>query len=355
MNNEPKNPKFLYRGVVIGYNDLKEFKFFGVDLKPYKDPLIDSQGRKTVGDGNEYGLYMTDNQSMVYGAYGDVRNDGTPIKPSFEVGFPPTRISIPYIGVAYKISTENIDFRKPWIAKSLTGHYNNGFEGDEYITEVVPSGEYEVIRIKIATDFLHDSEEIDVSNIEAADKELRNKMEMRRYRLELLADTISKMTATKRSQIGESEKMVLKDIFGENGIRYVNQNSIDISSTSGVIKYLMTSYYNNSQNDIDFKNLTYLESIKSKLLKSNNEDNIDALVDIILEDIKVNLSNRASFIDRKKEAGAEIKTDAFDRKNQLYKDMLVQISKIRGNQSNHSNQNNPQIYSYFEPEEPMAR
>lgn len=355
MDNEPKKHEFLYRGVVIGYNDLKDFKFFGVDLKPYKAPLIDDQGRQTVEDGNEYGLYMTDNKSMVYSAYGSVHNGGTKINSSIQIGFPPTSISIPNIGISYKISTKKIEMRKPWIVSHLTGHYNNGFKGDEYITDVVPSGEYEISRIEIGSDFLHASEELDVSDIKKAEEELKNKMDMRKYRLELFVDTISKMPAPKRAQIGEFERAAFRDIFGENGVRYIDRNSIDVSNPSGVIKYLISVYYNNSQSDIDFKNLVYIESVKNRLLRSDNPQSIDTIVSIISTDIDDNLLKRTNFIDRKKSEGVEIKTDSFDARNQMYKNMLTQISNLSINPNQVLNQSVQPIYPVFDVEAPMAR
>ena len=67
-----EKPKVLYRGVTISYDLLKDFHFDGYPLVPPNEPKIDAQGRKTVGDGNEYGVYMTDNFAMADYAYGNL-------------------------------------------------------------------------------------------------------------------------------------------------------------------------------------------------------------------------------------------------------------------------------------------
>ena len=72
-------PSVLYRGIKVDYNSLQNFKFFGVDLKVNYAPIINQYGRKTVTDGNEYGVYMSDNLNKVTSAYGDLHHDGLPI------------------------------------------------------------------------------------------------------------------------------------------------------------------------------------------------------------------------------------------------------------------------------------
>ena len=64
-------PSVLYRGLKVDYNSLQNFEFSGVDLKVNYAPIIDQYGRKTVTDGNEYGVYMSDHLSIVTSPYGD--------------------------------------------------------------------------------------------------------------------------------------------------------------------------------------------------------------------------------------------------------------------------------------------
>ena len=78
-------PSVLYRGIKVNYNNLQNFEFSGVDLKVNYKPIIDQYGRKIVTDGNEYGVYMSDNLSMVTSAYGNLHHDGIPIHNNFTI------------------------------------------------------------------------------------------------------------------------------------------------------------------------------------------------------------------------------------------------------------------------------
>lgn len=56
-------PKKLYRGIDISRNELNNSKLFQQDdMYPFREPYVDEEGRNIVGDGNEYGIYMTDNK-----------------------------------------------------------------------------------------------------------------------------------------------------------------------------------------------------------------------------------------------------------------------------------------------------
>ena len=55
---ENNRPEYLYRGMCIRYDELKDFVFSGIDMELPYDPYIDSQGKETVHDGNEYGIFI---------------------------------------------------------------------------------------------------------------------------------------------------------------------------------------------------------------------------------------------------------------------------------------------------------
>lgn len=79
-------PEVIYRGIKIDYETLQSFKFYGVDLIPPKAPIINEEGKKIVGDGNEYGLYMTDHK-VVAESYHDVElKDGTKLSKDITYG-----------------------------------------------------------------------------------------------------------------------------------------------------------------------------------------------------------------------------------------------------------------------------
>ncbi len=328
--NQDNKPKYLYRGVCIHYDKLDEVILGGSDLVPPNAPFLDEKGRKIVLDGNEYGVYMTDNEQMVKDVYGDVHNGGTPIQGNLVIGMNPTRINIPDVGISYVISTDGVSVRRPRITSALKGHYNNGFAGDEWIADMIPADKYKVIRIRIGKDLLHDHEDIEITNGDTnlAKEETKKIIEMRRYRLESLVDEVLKMSDMQRRNIGIDQIELLKDIFGPNGVRYININSIDVSSNAGKIRYLLASFYNQNHGIIDYKTLGYIETLKQKILRLSDPNSIDALNQIIAEDLRYNAEKRASFINRKAEEGIEAKTDVFDNKSNMINGMLTKLEII---------------------------
>ena len=69
-------PNILYRGIVLTNEQIKNEQWYNSDIHVPYDPLIDEYGRKVVKDGNEYGVYMTDNLEMVLTAYGNPTRTG---------------------------------------------------------------------------------------------------------------------------------------------------------------------------------------------------------------------------------------------------------------------------------------
>jgi len=144
-------PNELYRGVVASQDRLSDIITDSVILRPTIE-RVDSQGRKVVGDGNEYGLYMSDRDNVAVDVYGNPREVDLPDSPQF--GFPARKITIPQVGVVYKIDPEKaVNVRRPQLYMPYAE--NNSFIGNEWICDEVPVGAYKVIRVRIAQDFLH--------------------------------------------------------------------------------------------------------------------------------------------------------------------------------------------------------
>jgi hypothetical protein len=261
-------PKDLYRGMCIGYDDLKDFAFYGTDMELTYDPYIDSQGKETVHDGNEYGIYMSDNPKVATYAYGNATNSekGTYIEPRIAIGNRGTEfISVPAIGVCYRISTQGLNIRKPWINPVLQGLYNNGFEGDEWIADKIPAENYELMSVQIGKDLLHDEQYVDLSDIGSIKERTTQILEQRKARLEVFAQEMSKILKAQRAKFDSRRLEIFKEIYGENGFYYMeNIDGIDTSSNIGMIRYLMANVYKDSADSIDFDTLLYLQDIKEK-------------------------------------------------------------------------------------------
>ena len=190
-NYNKEKPPILYRGVKIRYELLKNYEFIGKEMKPPYPPQFYEQGRKVVGDGNEYGVYMTDYDIVARDAYAAVSiNDGTPLNSTVMFGYDRSRTMLPSVGIVYKINTNGLDVHIPRITSYLKGHYNNGMGGDEWIAESVPAENYSIDTVELGEDTLHKSEMLDVTNIELMKIELLRKIEQRKERLELFEKKI---------------------------------------------------------------------------------------------------------------------------------------------------------------------
>lgn len=318
-----EKPEILYRGVKITYDMLKDFKFYGTTLYPPNPYQIDENGRKVVGDGNEYGLYMTTNKVVALGAYAKVSTfDGTIIDKSITIGISPKEdVRIPAIGIVYKMDTKNIDIRKPFIKSSLKGHYNNGFEGEEFIADKVDKDSYKITDIIIGEDILHDALKIDTKDILKAEKTLKEVMEQRKKHLLYLVSYLKQFEPNKRFLFKKDEIEVFKELFGEKGVLYMDTSKLLLTSSKSCIKYLFSFCFN--KNSTDLKTLKYIESLNKRL---KNYSNIKDIMKLIKEDIIINEQKKQKFISKNNSSS----TLSFDNKNNMYQDILnIILTKLK--------------------------
>lgn len=327
-------PSVLFRGLKVDYNNLKDFEFSGIDLKVNYDPIIDQYGRKTVTDGNEYGVYMSDNLSMVTSAYGDLHHDGIPIHNNLSIYS--ERIMIPSVAVIYQINTNGLDIRKPFISEQLKGHYNNGFQGDEWIADIVPANNYTLYRVRIGADILHEAEDIDLSQTENISEQVKQKLEMRKYRLETFANAMERITPMKRNAFGREELNILKSIYGKNGLKYINEDSLITSNVDGMTKYLVAKIFKQNESDIDFQTIKYINGLKGQAI------NIDSIIEILRNDKIKNMQEKVAFEKRKKQEGTPYVTSRFDKQEKRL-DSLMSMVLLRRNKDNQYQQEQTQI------------
>ena len=326
-------PSVLYRGLKVDYNSLQNFEFSGVDLKVNYAPIIDQYGRKTVTDGNEYGVYMSDNLSMVTSAYGDLHHDGIPIHNNLSIYN--ERIMIPSIAVIYQINTDGLDVRKPFISDQLKGHYNNGFQGDEWIADIIPANNYALYRVRIGADILHDAEDIDLLRIKNISEQVKQKLEMRKYRLETFANAMERMSPMKRNVLGRDELSILKSIYGKNGLKYINEDSLLTSDVDGMLRYLMAKTFKQNESDIDFQTIRYINGLKGQAT------NIDSIIEILKNDKIKNMQDKVAFEKRKKQEGVPYVTSKFDKQEKRL-DGLISMVLLRRKKDNQYKQEQAQ-------------
>lgn len=212
---QPKPPEHVYRGIVLPVPDVTP-DFLQHDLVPPHEPIIDSAGRKTVADGNEYGVYMSDNRHMVEVAYADPRHPGpaVPESPEFRLSYtsPMTRLHEPRAAIVYKIRTEGIeDIRKPWITDYLNGVYNNGFQGNEWVADRVPQENYTAVQFRLGRDALAHHQDFYVQ--EGQDPmdvlaDVQAVMALRRGQLVLAASKLHELTQEHRQMPHKVEKVL---------------------------------------------------------------------------------------------------------------------------------------------------
>lgn len=326
-------PSVLYRGLKVDYNSLQNFEFSGVDLKVNYAPIIDQYGRKTVTDGNEYGVYMSDNLSMVTSAYGDLHHDGIPIHNNLSIYN--ERIMIPSIAVIYQINTDGLDVRKPFISDQLKGHYNNGFQGDEWIADIIPANNYALYRVRIGADILHDAEDIDLLRIKNISEQVKQKLEMRKYRLETFANAMERMSPMKRNVLGRDELSILKSIYGKNGLKYINEDSLLTSDVDGMLRYLVAKTFKQNESDIDFQTIRYINGLKGQAT------NIDSIIEILKNDKIKNMQDKVAFEKRKKQEGVPYVTSKFDKQEKRL-DGLISMVLLRRKKDNQYKQEQTQ-------------
>lgn len=326
-------PSILYRGLKVDYRNLQNFEFSGVDLKVNYAPIIDQYGRKTVIDGNEYGVYMSDNLNMVTSAYGNLHHDGIPIHNNLLIFN--EIIMIPSVAVIYQINTVGLNVRKPFISDQLKGHYNNGFSGNEWIADVVPADNYQLYRVRIGADILHDEEDIDLLNGEDISGQVKLKLEMRKYRLETFANAMEKMPPMKRNAIGRDELNILKSIYGEIGLKYTDEDKLLTNNADGMLTYLVARIFNQNELDIDFQTIKYINSLKEQATS------VDSIIEILKSDRVKNMQDKVAFVERKKQQGVSFVTSRFDKKEKML-DTLMSIVLLRQDKDNQYRQEQTQ-------------
>ena len=200
-------PKTLHRGIVLSPDELST-DILDVDLVPGSVPKIDEQGRKTVHDGNEYGVYMSSNDKVaeMYSSpnYGDIMPD-SPVfydQNGHNVG-----VMSPRVGVQYEIDAEDLETKKPFVEVTS---YNNGFGGDEYITDVVPKENHRIIAVRVGPDTLHKSTAtFEVGdNPEKAIEDAKEEATRRIGRVVLLSQALTELTPEQRKNRYIVEKII---------------------------------------------------------------------------------------------------------------------------------------------------
>jgi hypothetical protein len=263
-----KKPQTLYRGIIIHDDQVKTAPYYGVTLTPFHPAQIDAQGRKTVGDGNEYGIYMTDNLTMVECAYGKTQKYHGRVlsgKTRISINGCPAPITYPDVSVIYAIDTDGLDVRKPWICRAMQGHYNNGFEGTEWIADNIPTANYSITKMVLAADWLHPEQSFVVTDLTETQDMIERIISRRKIRLQRLCDVVSTLPANKRMNLSSTDARTLVHLFGQGGACYTLPECLHPTTAYEYAMYLMTHFYRENRENLDWTNLNYVTGLIQKL------------------------------------------------------------------------------------------
>lgn len=153
-------PKKLFRGVTVNPEELS-IERLKQDLVP---GVVNKDDPTKINDGNELGVYTSTNEAMVTDAYSAGGRGCSSVEvPAYYTGYSmSTQIALPSCGIVYEINTDRLEVRKPEITSYLKLVHNNGFEGDEWIADKIPSKFYKVKKL-ILSRFSNDSEMLSVN------------------------------------------------------------------------------------------------------------------------------------------------------------------------------------------------
>ena len=328
-----EKPKELYRGIKLNYDEFRTIKWYGVDIVPPHNPIIDSNGMKRSKEGGEYGVYMTDNYYMAYDKYSRPSVIHMIDAWSFfeDINNGLGNIVLPDIGIIYKINPANINIHEPFLASILKGARNDNYPGKEWIVDVVPASEYSILDIRIGADLLHNEEIIRVTNIDDDFKQVITIMERRRQQLNLLYSQLKKMQSIK-TYYSLKDAEVLIYIFGDNGVIYNDYQNCELHTASDYIMYLMSQNYSMDSNTIDFETLSFIQSIAYELPENSS---LADLFQILKDERKEIIIARENDITRAKNNNRRIDTSYYDSKivmiDNIYEQLTNKVNSLEEN------------------------
>lgn len=181
--------------------------------------------------------------------------------------------------------------------------------------------------MRIGRDILHDAEDIDLTDQNNLSQRVKEKLGLRKYRLEIFANSMEQLSPFKRQHLGLDEMKLLKEIFGEHGVRYCKEDSLDFTKVEDLLTYLQMKIYQQNTMTIDFQTLKYLDSLRGMA------SDISSLIEILKQEKIKNMKDKISFEKRKEAEGipyATIKFDQMEKRVDLILTLLLlKVKKLQ--------------------------
>lgn len=261
-------PKTLYRGMRLSMEQLLSYSFTRNVGMP-SEFFYNESGMKCVRDGNEYGIYMTDNENMVDSAYGNVSVfDTVDMDHSVRIGMDGKCVGMPMVGVKMEVSTEGLSVKEPYICQEMMGHYNNGFQGKEWIsTEDIPLQNLKYTKVVVGPDILHDAK--DFSGVAPIDIKQKLVQEMNK-RERALSTMIEDLKQVPPGRLMRASNKGLEDslrlLYGERDAAHRNPTSMPLGTKEDAKAFLLSIRY--GEHGLDLKEIKEVD----RFLRNVDED-----------------------------------------------------------------------------------
>jgi len=201
--NEVNNkPNVLWRGFSVDPDKL--------NIEMFNQPLtygsVSKDDPAKIGDGNELGVYMSTNRRMVESSNYTHHSLSLSIEaPKYnDKGSITNKIYLPQCGVVVKVDTIGLEVHQPQITSYLKRVYNNGFQGDEYISDQISPKNYKVVKLflslsandpnKLAIDILDN----DPESLKKGIEKIKNEFELRKQKATKFANFLETIDPTSR-------------------------------------------------------------------------------------------------------------------------------------------------------------
>ena len=125
-------------------------------------------------------------------------------------------------------------------------------------------------KVFIGADTLHYPVVIPFKEVNEIKKLVRKEIEKRERHLNDFISEIDKLPQRKRDDLTEDYINMFRTLVGEDGAKYISANDYKVNSVDTALKYLMSIYYANNTQRLDFNNLLAIEDFRKKL-SGNNE------------------------------------------------------------------------------------
>lgn len=245
-------PETLYRGMRLDYNQLKNYSFArDITLPP---EFIYRDGMKCVMDGNEYGIYMSDNERMVDKSYAEVtEHDVDEIDHNIRIGMYKVRVGLPKIGIKMEIATDGLNIKEPYICQQMQGVYNNGFQGKEWIsTEDIPLNNISYTKVCMGPDILHEEKDFTGTPLSRMKDSLTKEMEVRNKRLQTLVSELRNVPPNALARADtENLSKDLRLMYGERDAIHQDTRTMSLETKDDLRAFLLAGSYQRDGLDLE--------------------------------------------------------------------------------------------------------